>query len=77
MPHDFGCDFGAAKKRLSDHDTGVAVHEMNLVELDPSPDVSGQALDLNRRTCFDPILFTTRFNDCVHIHISTLEERFI
>jgi hypothetical protein len=70
LPYDFRCDFGAVKKGLSDQNAGIAMDETDMVEFNMGPDVPRQPFDLNRRARFNPILFTTCFNDRVHNLIS-------
>jgi hypothetical protein len=67
MPDNFGRDRCALHERLSDHQTGIPMHQTNLVQVDHATYVTGQALNLNRRASLNPILLSTCFNNCVHI----------
>ena len=48
MPDNFGRDRCALHERLSDNQTGLTMHQTNLIQVDQATYVAGQALNLNR-----------------------------
>ncbi len=71
MPHDLSGDLRPFDDRLSADKACITMNQPNLFQFDQSPNVSGQASDLNCRTSFDPILLPTCFNNRVQVSFST------
>src|SRR5689334_8717509 len=70
LPHDFSGDLRALYEGLSNNGARFTMDKMYPVKLDHSADIARQLFDLNRRTGFNPILFSTCFNNCVHVSFS-------
>jgi hypothetical protein len=70
LPYDFSGDLRALYERLSNDRTRLSMDEMHPIELNHGADIAGQFFDLNRRAGFNPILFSTCFNNCVHVSFS-------
>jgi hypothetical protein len=66
---DFSRNFCACDQRLADHDTFVAMNEPHVIQFNRPADVSGEALHLYLRSLFHSILFSTCFNNRVHVHL--------
>src|SRR6185437_16607844 len=62
LPHDFSCDLGSVNEGLAYKNTVIAMYNMDLVEFNLGPDISRQPFDLDRRACFNSILFAACLN---------------
>jgi hypothetical protein len=59
----------AVDERLADHDAVIGFDQQDTIELDFSPIVSREFLELQSLTLFDPILFAACLNYRVHLQI--------
>ena len=67
MSHYLGCDQSPGHERLPDQQTIITMDQPDLLQLHRRADLTRQGGDLQHRSGFHTVLFSTRFDYCIHV----------